>query len=207
MCWHPDIVELDDLNRAPTGVAILKARNAFTRADPDDPCWTKLRYLYRVQQESFDLVFQDLQLKVQLLPSNTPLQEQLGQFACQLAWSHRQRSYVAPTVLRPFLEGLITVYPNNTLFLSLYLANESSSQVFGRVHRMIEETILNSTESSATAFLWAAWAEARSGRGEFWSPSSAAAERVRHVFDKALEVAGYVLSEEWSFYAAFHAEI
>lgn len=92
--------------------------------------------------------------------------------------------------MRPFLEGLISVYPNNTLFLSLYLANESSSQVYGRVHRMIEDSILNSSESSATAFLWAAWAESRSGRGDFWSSSSAAVERVRHVFDKALDVAG-----------------
>lgn len=183
---------MERLDRAPTGVAILKARNVFARVDLDDLEWTKSRYLFRIQQDPFERVFQDLQLDVQFVPSNTPQQEQLAQFACQLAWTQKQRSYIAPTVLRPFLEGLVTVYPNNTIFLSLYLANESSSQVFGRVHRTIEDTILNSPESSATAFLWAAWAEARSGRGEFWSPSSAAAERVRHVFDKALDVAGYV---------------
>ena len=96
--------------------------------------------------------------------------------------------------MRTLLEYLIPVFPNNTIFLSLFLANESGSQVYGRVHRMIEDVVLNVNDRSAILHLWAAWAEARSDRGDFWSSSSAAAERVRHVFDKALDVTGLVAS-------------
>lgn len=59
---------------------------------------------------------------------------------------------------------------------------------------MIEDVVLNVNDRSAVLLLWAAWAEARSDRGDFWSSSSAAAERVRHVFDKALDVTGLVAS-------------
>ena len=59
---------------------------------------------------------------------------------------------------------------------------------------MIEDVVLNVNDRSAILHLWAAWAEARSDRGDFWSSSSAAAERVRHVFDKALDVTGSVAS-------------
>jgi len=58
---------------------------------------------------------------------------------------------------------------------------------------MIEDVVLNTNDRSAISHLWAAWAEARSDRGDFWSSSSAAAERVRHVFDKALDVTGSVV--------------
>lgn len=129
-----------------------------------------------------------MQLQIDLTPTQTTDQEQLAQFACQLVVLGGRDRSIGPSRFRHFLEGIIALFPHNTLFLSLYIDNESGSQVYGRVHRMIDDSLLAQDEPSALTHLWAVWAEAKTGRGDFWSPGSAAAERVRHIFQRALDV-------------------
>jgi hypothetical protein len=164
----------------------LKFRQAVASATSGDLIWLRLKYLSKFCQEPFQETFDDLKFEIQTMTANSPEQEEISQFACQLAWIQATRSHLAPTYLREFLEDLIKWFPNNTLFLSMYLANESGSQVYGRLHRVIEDNITNHTDRSAISYLWAAWAEARLHRGDFWK-SSSAAQRVRNTLDKALE--------------------
>lgn len=117
-------------------------------------------------------------------------EEEAYQFAARLLWTHSQTSHIKPDIIRKFLEQAISSFPNNTLFLSLYLATESHSQIYGRLHRLIEEDVLGKRDAAVTTLLWAAWAEGQMNGQGIWANGSSSAERVRRVFDKALESCG-----------------
>jgi hypothetical protein len=117
------------------------------------------------------------------LPQADFFTEILYQFLLQLLFYHTNRNASPASLTRDILELAVSTFPNNTIFLSLYLWGESGGRVHGRVQRLIAHLL---QEGSIVGDLWAVWAEAAQCGYSFWDPASGGAERVRHALNKAV---------------------
>lgn len=46
-----------------------------------------------------------------------------------------------PTILRDAMERALNLFPNNTIFLSFYIWNESKTKIHNRVHQLLNRTL------------------------------------------------------------------
>jgi hypothetical protein len=122
------------------------------------------------------------------LHPSSPESEEAYQLGAKLVYHHSRRHPTRATIMRNFLEEAIGLFPNNTLFLSLYLFGEANGRVFGRVHKLLNEKLLLKSASVVT-HLWAAWAEAQMAAPTFWDERGGGAERVRSVFLRGVDSA------------------
>lgn len=145
----------------------------------------------------FDQTFQAVQVHAASLPAGSSEQEEVLQLGAKIMYHHAQASIVKADTQRAFLEYAIALFPSNTIFLSLYFANESGTRVYGRVQRLLYETVLLDKDESAGSYLWSVWAEAMSSRRTFWEDGGRGAERVRAMYEKAISSKTYVETVEF----------
>lgn len=122
------------------------------------------------------------------LPEGSYAIESADQLFSSILHVHCSRLFAEPGLARDALEGSISSFPNNTLFLSLYLWGEIGGRVYGRVQRLISQLSAGSIEGAGViGHLWSVWAEAMSAHRTFWDQGGAGAERVRTALDKGIQ--------------------
>lgn len=145
-----------------------------------------LHYLFLYVSMDFEKAFQAVQVHAASLPSGSAEQEEVLQLGAKIMFRHSQDHIVRTETQRAFLEYAIALFPSNTIFLSLYFSNEFGTRVYGRLQRLLYETVLLDKEESAGTYLWAIWAESASARRTFWESGGHGAERVRAMYEKAI---------------------
>lgn len=107
--------------------------------------------------------------------------ERTYQLLVHILHIHTSRHSTPASLFRDVLERAIAAFPNNTIFLSMYLWHESRTRISGRIQSLI--TRLTAEEAGIVPLLWSVWAEAQSSR-LFWEGSGA--ERVRRALDRGI---------------------
>ncbi|PSN74288.1 DUF1740-domain-containing protein [Corynespora cassiicola Philippines] len=88
---------------------------------------------------------------------------------------------VKPVLLRTVLEPLVIKFPNNTILLSLFAANEARFAIDGRVRHVVQKVILNSKE--AGIFSWTFAIHYETLRGEI---AGSTTHSIRALYKKTL---------------------
>ncbi|KAJ9104523.1 hypothetical protein QFC21_002019 [Naganishia friedmannii] len=171
----------------PSPAMYLKAKQHYWQSpDLSSRASVVLHYLFLYFSMDFDKAFQAVQVHAASLPAGSSEQEEVLQVGAKIMYRHAQSHIVKADVQRAFLEYAITLFPSNTIFLSLYFANESGTKVYGRLQRLLYEIVLLDKDESAGSYLWSVWAEAISARRTFWEEGGRGAERVRAMYEKAI---------------------
>jgi hypothetical protein len=145
-----------------------------------------LHYLFLYVSMDFEQAFQAVQVHAASLPSGSAEQEEVLQLGAKIMFRHSRDHIVKADTQREFLEYAIALFPSNTIFLSLYFSNEFGTRVYGRLQRLLYESVLLDKDESAGSYLWAVWAESMSARRTFWESGGQGAERVRAMYEKAI---------------------
>ncbi|KAJ9115024.1 hypothetical protein QFC22_005352 [Naganishia vaughanmartiniae] len=171
----------------PSPAMYLKAKQHYWQSpDLSNRASVVLHYLFLCVSMDFAKAFQAVQVHASSLPAGSSEQEEVLQLGAKIMYRHAQTDIVKADVQRDFLEYAISLFPSNTIFLSLYFSNESGTRVYGRLQRLLYETVLLDKDESAGSYLWSVWAEAMSARRTFWEDSGRGAERVRAMYEKAI---------------------
>lgn len=128
-----------------------------------------------------DLIARQLE---QLSPTSCSAEE-THQLYNKIIHLHSSRHATPAALSRDALETAVKSFPNNTMFLSLYLFGELGNRVYGRVQRLISR-ISNAGDEGVVGHIWAVWAEAMSAHRTFWDQGGGGAERVRNALDKGI---------------------
>lgn len=119
------------------------------------------------------------------LPPHSFHAEQAHQLLCKILYIHTSRHATPASLARDAVELAIRSFPNNTMFMSLYLWGEMGGRVYGRVQSLISQ-LSTSTDAGVVGHIWAVWAEAFSAHRTFWDQGGGGAERVRQALGRAV---------------------
>lgn len=129
--------------------------------------------------------------------SQSPSHELLLQSAARLLYHHARIGPFRPVLLRERLSHFITIFPQNTIFLSLYTWNESRLRIDNRVRNILISTVLTPQNDVLTSRLFAIYYEI--GYGTIHSVRSAFEHAVKSPVSKSS--AGL-----WKFYILYCLE-
>ncbi|KAI9721289.1 MAG: hypothetical protein M1812_002451 [Candelaria pacifica] len=201
----------------PSSTALLKAQRALdlhshllTQGHPSHAilyleCQALLTYLSQSRSLTAALPILD-----SILPTlttghyahNTSALEQTHLARAKLLHYHTThvRNY-RPALLREKLSESIALFPNNTIFLSLYAANESHSRLDDRVRGIMNSVVLKSDqETSITAWFFLIQTELRRGVG-----LGSTTHSVRATFERAVaSETGRCSASLWKLYLLFY---
>lgn len=125
------------------------------------------------------------------LPTGHPQAEETYQLLIRIVYVHTSRHASPAPLARDVLEQAIEAFPNNTIFLGLYLWGEAGARVYGRIQRLVSQ--LTSKDSGVVSLLWSVWAEGVGSSRTFWDEGGGGAERVRRALDRAINSTKYVV--------------
>lgn len=169
----------------PTGPLLLRCQKFYESCPaPYSTAILSLSVIFQISTSDFDTALEFVRTYSQGLPSGSTEQEEALQLGCNLV---DRQPLVRPVVWRELLDYCLLSFPSNTLFLTLYLQNESNARVYGRLQRLLHERILGREETGPAVFLWAVWAEGQLAARTFWTIGKGGAERVRSIFDRAVQ--------------------
>jgi hypothetical protein len=94
---------------------------------------------------------------------NGPSHELLLQSAARLLYHHAQSGPFRPALLREHLTNFISLFPQNTIFLSLYTWNESRLRIDNRVRNILLSTVLTPENDTLRSRLFAIYYEINYG--------------------------------------------
>jgi tetratricopeptide (TPR) repeat protein len=106
---------------------------------------------------------------------------------------------VKPALIRLTLEPLITTFPDNTVLLSLYAANEVRFSIDDRVRGIMHQSTLRSTEERSVA-AWAFSIHYETLKGEIAGSTS---HSIRALYKRATETTGAHCPAIWNAYVCF----
>ncbi|KAF2714919.1 DUF1740-domain-containing protein [Pleomassaria siparia CBS 279.74] len=135
--------------------------------------------------------------------SHTPAAELHAQHIAQFLIYHTTHApVVKPSLIRTTVESLITLFPSNTMFLSLHAANEARFSIDDRVRGIMSNQLLRSDEHSTLAsWFFAIYFEQI--RGEIAGSTS---HSVRALFKKAEAGVGAHSPALWRGHVLFELE-
>lgn len=123
----------------------------------------------------------------------TPLHEEILLCFSKLVYKHSLTSPTPPGRLRNILLNALDIYPNNFVFLNLFVENESRSQMANRIRTFFSEAL--SRHPSLVLWLFAIHVE---------TAKLGAIPRVKSLFEKALETSESRTSVLlWRYYLQF----
>jgi hypothetical protein len=115
--------------------------------------------------------------------ASSPAHEQLHQSRTQLLTFHINHTHVfKPSSIRDWLSESIKLFPNNTIFLSAYVRNETRFRIEDRVRSLMSEVVLKEDQQTIVGWLFSVSAEMQRGL-EFGGTVHA----VRAAFEKAVD--------------------
>lgn len=115
-----------------------------------------------------------------------------------LAFHTTHAPIVKPALTRSTLEPLLARFPDNTLLLALYAANESRFSIDDRVRGVMQRTALQHEERSIAGWAFAIHYEMR--RGEI---AGSTEHSVRALYKRAVEASGKCCLALWKSYINF----
>ena len=95
--------------------------------------------------------------------SKDPSHELLLQSAARLLQHHARIGPFRPALIREHLTRFLTLFPQNTMFLSLYTWNESRLRIDNRVRNILLSTVLTLENDTLTSRLFAIQYEIKHG--------------------------------------------
>ncbi|TVY82315.1 Protein NRDE2-like protein [Lachnellula suecica] len=129
--------------------------------------------------------------------SGIPSHELLLQSAARLLFHHARIGPFRPAFLREHLSNFITLFPKNTIFLSLYTWNEARLRIDNRVRNILLSTVLTPENDSLTSRLFAIYYEINHGT----------IHSARSAFEHALSTpASQSSAGLWKFYIIYSLE-
>ncbi len=115
------------------------------------------------------------------------LSELLHQSKARLLYYHASTSSIfRPGLLREELSQSIKIFPNNTIFLSLYRWNETRFRIDDRVRFILRDVVLVDPNETVVGWMFAIWHEVNAPMGAGHNYNS-----VRAVFEKAVSSSRY----------------
>ncbi|KAF2843579.1 DUF1740-domain-containing protein [Patellaria atrata CBS 101060] len=121
--------------------------------------------------------------------THSPANELIHQSRTDLLIYHAKHVRLfKPSVLRKALEESIRLFPNNTIFLSAFAANEVRFRIDDRVRTTLRDKVLTGENSTIVGWSFAIHAEMHRGEGHGWTEHA-----IRATFEKAVENNKYVL--------------
>ncbi|KAG0646850.1 nrde2 [Hyphodiscus hymeniophilus] len=129
--------------------------------------------------------------------SDTSSHELFLQSAARLVYHHASTGPFRPALLREHLSNYITLFPQNTIFLSLYTFNEARLRVDNRVRNIFSSTILTSAHDTLTSRLFAIYFEIAHGT----------IHSVRSSFEHALNSPSKHSPGFWRFYLLYSLHV
>ncbi|KAI9753560.1 MAG: karyopherin beta [Chaenotheca gracillima] len=131
--------------------------------------------------ETYDKTFTHLSHRTSTIPP--VYTELLHQHRARLTYHHATtaRSF-RPSLVRDTLASSIAIYPNNTMFLSLYAWNEARFRIDDRVRAVVRDVVLKREHETVVGWLFAVWHELKARPfGAGYSTNS-----VKAVFERAV---------------------
>ncbi|KAF2143434.1 uncharacterized protein K452DRAFT_214249, partial [Aplosporella prunicola CBS 121167] len=128
--------------------------------------------------------------------------EALHQAKCQLLTYHSQRARLSkPSITRSELQESIALFPSNTIFLSVYAANEARFRIDDRVRAIMHDVVLKQDAHSIVTWAFSIHTEAQRG-----AHLGGTTHAVRAAFERAVESdAGRRCAALWRSYVAYLA--
>ncbi|TID17946.1 DUF1740-domain-containing protein [Venturia nashicola] len=122
--------------------------------------------------------------------------------AALLAFHQRRAPFLNPSIVRNCLVESVTLFPNNTIFLTAYADNEKRFRLDDRVRAILSSIVLHEKTDTVLGWSFAIWSERQRGL-ELGGTSHA----IRAVFDKAVQRSGKHSIELWTKYLLFEIEM
>lgn len=181
---------------------MLKSKQHYATTSSGSPHHVVLGALFLVVTEGVEVMREYLLGIVGSLPGDHPRIEETLQLLVKIIFAHNSRHSSPATLMRGVLERAIELYPNNTIFLSLYLWGEGSRRVYGNVHRLTSRLITE--DVGIVPLLWAVWAESQGAARTFYDAGGSGAERVRRALNQSVNSAkGRQCAGLWLLYIEF----
>jgi hypothetical protein len=137
----------------------------------------------------------------QLRVQNSSSREELHQSKARLLYHHMTTvKYYKPSLIRQELEESIKLFPNNTIFLSLYFWLESRSRIDDRVRSIVRNpTFAESTKDSIIGHFFSVYTELHRSVS-----SGSTVHSVRAAFERAVEhPSGKASAALWKLFVLF----
>ncbi|KAL1408845.1 hypothetical protein Q8F55_005659 [Vanrija albida] len=213
MAAGQNVAQLDDAagpahSPAPlSAVSTLKARQYYTTSMSESPSHLALASLFFYLVDGIETVRTRLLGLIESLPSGHPQAEETFQLLVHIVYIHNSRHSSPASLARDILEQAIEAFPNNTIFLCLYLWGEAGTRVYGRIQRLVSQ-LTTSKDSGVVSLLWSVWAEAVGSSRTFWDAGGGGAERVRRALDRAINSSnGKHSAAVWLLYIEFETHM
>jgi hypothetical protein len=137
------------------------------------------------------------------LPPNSIIHELLHQFRAKLLYYHTTHTHsFKPALVRSVLTESISVFPHNSMFLSLYALNETRFRIDDRVRSIVHDVVLNrngissSDQESVVSYFFAIYTEL--------SRTGSNVHSIRGAFEHAMEsTCGQRSASLWKMYFLF----
>lgn len=181
-----------------TSVQVLRARqyfaNQLSQANSENSpqslfrhrisitfCSVLLEQLFSGLDSGLSLINTQLQ-HLRLEGEGSAEEEELLALQAKLLFRHsHSKTASKPSQMRSLLEDAIERFPNNSIFLSLYLSNEMRTKIEGRVRRLLEDKILKEGAVTTQGWLFAIYAELH------MNARSYNVQSVRALFERAVD--------------------
>ncbi|KAH8925517.1 DUF1740-domain-containing protein [Atractiella rhizophila] len=175
----------------PSSVSILQARQRFTdlltatyisdqdmslRRNRTNICISRALFLY-LWRKSPEEVEDEIEQHIQRLraledPATGVEEEEVSVWYAKFMWYlEKEKTGFDRSQVRSFLEKAIDRWPNNTIFLTLFLRNEVRSSYHNRFPKLLESKVLNKEKVNVQGWLFAIYAEMHM-RPQSYSPDS-----------------------------------
>jgi len=133
------------------------------------------------------------------LSNSPPAEIQAQEIARFLTHHVAHAPIVKPSLIRTTLEPLISRFPNNTILLSLYAANEARFSIDDRVRGIMHQNTLHSSEERSIAG-WAFAIHYEMLKGEI---SGSTSHSIRALYKRAIDSTGAHCPALWKAYVHF----
>jgi hypothetical protein len=103
----------------------------------------------------------------------------------KIIFRHTQtRTAFRPGLLRQHLESALSHFPNNSIFLSMFLFNEMRTRIEGRVKKVLNDVTLSKDSATTESWLFAIYSELHMNGRNY------NAQAVRALFERAIDSDG-----------------
>nr|XP_031858056.1 uncharacterized protein CI109_006498 [Kwoniella shandongensis]KAA5525128.1 hypothetical protein CI109_006498 [Kwoniella shandongensis] len=200
-----DCLESGHASSAPSSIALLKTRQYYASLEKTSKSSESLLVaLFTYLSKGVETVRDFCLQRVASCPPSSPEAEETLQLLVKILHLHTSHHPAPAPLIREVLEIALASFPNNTMFLSLYLFGELGGRVYGRIQRLISEFTSRAEGSGVVTHLWAVWAEGVSAHRTFWDKGGGGAERVRTALDKGINSnSGRYSAPLWMLYIEF----
>lgn len=167
--------------RSNEAISIGASESSIANAIHYHVCYAILEYLHTGIEAAARVYNRVLDRIKELRLEGTAEHEEVVIAYAALLWRHsRSSSAYKPAALRSVLDAGLQVFPQNTILLSYYLANEARMRIDNRVRRMLQEVVLTDKNATFVGWIFALYTELHLVKGSY------NVNLVRDLFERAV---------------------